>query len=268
MNRLSEYTSSSRVRGCPLRPLLGDPLASPHVQRHVGASRRPGLRAARLAVEPLAVLLSDEQPRAEAVRLGLGAERPGCASCRRPPAHDPGLACLGRRRPVLDARRCGRPVGRCAAHSAASTVLAAMKSSSAASGMRTWVPSLTNVMRRSAMSRRGNRSVVPRRSAAWATVSSRPAAVPSRCVAGGRVRWGRCQTCGRDRRDRRDRRDGGGCPGQRWCRRRDGRATVGVATVARPSRALVLVMAGLATVATVATVASAGLTVPGRPRGA
>ena len=65
-------------------------------------------------------------------------------------------------------------VHRSRSHSTASTVLAVMKSSRALSGMRTWVPSFTKVMRRSAMSRRGNRSVVPRRSAACATVSRHP----------------------------------------------------------------------------------------------
>jgi hypothetical protein len=39
------------------------------VQGHVGASRQPGLRAARLAVESLALLLRNQEPRAEAVRF-------------------------------------------------------------------------------------------------------------------------------------------------------------------------------------------------------
>src|SRR6266498_5757500 len=46
-----------------------------------------------------------------------------------------------------------------------------MKSLSADSGMRTWRPTRMNRMRRSAMSRRGNRSLVPSRSATCATVS-------------------------------------------------------------------------------------------------
>src|SRR5262249_13739985 len=55
---------------------------------------------------------------------------------------------------------------------------AAMNSPTADSGMRTcprlpFSPRRTKRIRRSAMSRRGNRSDVPRSSAAWATVSSR-----------------------------------------------------------------------------------------------
>lgn len=45
----------------------------------------------------------------------------------------------------------------------------------APSGMRTWRPTRTKTIRRSAMRRRGNRSEVPRRSAASWTVGSRGA---------------------------------------------------------------------------------------------
>jgi hypothetical protein len=55
---------------------------------------------------------------------------------------------------------------------AGSTVPSLMRSSSADRGMRTWRPTWMNRTRRSAMRRRGKRTVVPRNSGAWLTESS------------------------------------------------------------------------------------------------
>ena len=57
-----------------------------------------------------------------------------------------------------------------------STRPASMNSRTAGSGIRTWRPSFTNLIRRSAIRRRGNRSVVPSSSATSATVRSRSSA--------------------------------------------------------------------------------------------
>jgi hypothetical protein len=56
-------------------------------------------------------------------------------------------------------------LNRSTTHSSGLTVPAAMYASTVHSGIRTWLPIFTKVIRRSAIRRRGNRSLVPSRSA-------------------------------------------------------------------------------------------------------
>jgi hypothetical protein len=79
---------------CPLGPLFAQPLTRPHMQRHVASPWRRRLRTPRLTIEAFAILLGDEQPGAEPIGLGLGAERLAVVPPVDPPAHHPRLAAL------------------------------------------------------------------------------------------------------------------------------------------------------------------------------
>ena len=100
--------------------------------------------------------------------VGLGSGLPLPIRCREARLVPPGGKLPDRPEPAPDHHR-----GHRGCSSIGSTVPAAMYAESSDSGIRTWRPTRTNLMRRSAIRRRGNRTVVPRISAAASTVRSR-----------------------------------------------------------------------------------------------
>src|SRR5918994_5134592 len=95
--RLSEQRNKPRERfdgglarsWLPLRPLFGEPVARPGVNRQLVHWRQPRLRLSRLDVEDVAAALRSQEERPEALRFGLRLKRPAALAPIDCPPHYP-----------------------------------------------------------------------------------------------------------------------------------------------------------------------------------